>query len=206
MGDPGEGADSIKLTKDGMRPGIAYADLSKDQQEAWTIFGIYTGFDWMPDDKNIVIWAKGKIKKINIVGVKEASGNIGQQAAVLNAVPEPFNVLSGDDAITLPLIALGGRGLISVVANEIPAETAQLVHAAMKNDWGTARSIQRKYFALMEVNFVESNPIPVKYAMAQMGLLEPVWRLPLVPPLEASRAKIDAVLKSVGVLESVHAS
>lgn len=142
----------------------------------------------------------------NIVGVKEASGNIGQQAAVLNAVPERFNVLSGDDAITLPLISLGGRGLISVVANEIPAETAQLVHAAMKNDWDTARRIQRRYFALMEVNFVESNPIPVKYAMSQMGLLEPVWRLPLVPPSEASRAKIDAALKSVGVLESVHAS
>jgi 4-hydroxy-tetrahydrodipicolinate synthase len=142
----------------------------------------------------------------NIVGVKEASGNIGQQAAVLNAVPERFNVLSGDDAITLPLISLGGRGLISVVSNEIPGETAKLVHSALNNDWNAARQIQRKYFSLMEVNFVESNPIPVKYAMAQMGLLEPVWRLPLVPPSEASRAKIDAVLKNVGLLETVHAS
>lgn len=141
----------------------------------------------------------------NIVGVKEASGNIAQQAAVMQAVPARFNVLSGDDAITLPLIALGGRGLISVVANEIPAETARLVSAAMAGDFGRARDLQRRYFPLMEVNFVESNPIPVKYAMARMGLLEPVWRLPLVEPSEASRARIDGVLQSLGLLESVHA-
>ena len=143
----------------------------------------------------------------NIVGVKEASGNIGQQAAVLQAVPERFALLSGDDAITLPLISLGGRGLISVVANEIPAEMRELVQAALDGDFAKAREIQRQFFALMEVNFVESNPIPVKYAMAQMGLLEPVWRLPLVPPSEASRAKIDAVLQSLQLLvETVHAS
>ncbi len=141
----------------------------------------------------------------NIVGVKEASGNIGQQAAVLNAVPERFAVLSGDDAITIPLIALGGRGLISVVANEIPGETTQLVQAALRGDYQKAREIQRRYFALMEVNFVESNPIPVKYAMSQMGLLEPVWRLPLVEPSEASRARINAVLRSVMLSASVHA-
>jgi 4-hydroxy-tetrahydrodipicolinate synthase len=141
----------------------------------------------------------------NIVGVKEASGNIAQQAAILHAVPESFAVLSGDDAITLPLIGLGGRGLISVVSNEIPAETAQLVQSALANDWTRARQLQRRYFPLMEVNFVEANPIPVKYAMSQMGLLEPVWRLPLVPPSEASRGKIDTVLKSLGLLETVHA-
>jgi 4-hydroxy-tetrahydrodipicolinate synthase len=141
----------------------------------------------------------------NIVGVKEASGNIGQQAAVLQAVPERFNVLSGDDAITIPLISLGGRGLISVVANEIPAETAELVKSAMAGDFARARDLQRRYFALMEVNFVESNPIPVKYAMAQMGLLEPVWRLPLVEPSEASRKKIDGVLRPLGLLETIHA-
>jgi 4-hydroxy-tetrahydrodipicolinate synthase len=142
----------------------------------------------------------------NIVGVKEASGNIAQQAAVLNAVPERFAVLSGDDAITIPLIALGGRGLISVVANEIPAETTQLVQAALKGHYAKARELQRRYFGLMEINFVESNPMPVKYAMSQMGLLEPVWRLPMVAPSEASRAKIDAVLRSLGMFERVHAS
>jgi 4-hydroxy-tetrahydrodipicolinate synthase len=141
----------------------------------------------------------------NIVGVKEASGNIAQQAAILHAVPESFAVLSGDDAITLPLIALGGRGLISVVSNEIPAETTELVQSALANNWTRARELQRRYFPLMEVNFVEANPIPVKYAMSQMGLLEPVWRLPLVPPSETSRTKIDTVLKSLGLLETVHA-
>ncbi len=152
----------------------------------------------------------GTLKRLaeidNIVGVKEASGNIGQQAAVLNAVPERFAVLSGDDAITIPLIALGGKGLVSVVANEIPAETTELVQAALRGDFAKARELQRRYFALMEVNFVESNPIPVKYAMSQMGLLEPVWRLPMVPPSDASRAKIDAVLQSLKMFESVHAS
>jgi len=143
----------------------------------------------------------------NIVGVKEASGNIGQIAAVVQQVPERFAVLSGDDAVTIPVIALGGRGLISVSANEIPKEMGQLVRAAMSNDFASARALQRKYFALLEVNFVESNPIPVKAAMALMGLLEPAWRLPLVPPSPANQKKIEAVLESLGMLagRSVHA-
>ena len=141
----------------------------------------------------------------NIVGVKEASGNIAQQSAVLHHVPERFVVLSGDDGITLPLISLGGRGLISVVANEIPAAAVRMVNAALRNDWDMARSLHRKYFALMEVNFVESNPIPVKYAMSVIGLLEPVWRLPLVPPSAASKKKIEDVLDAVGLLKGVHA-
>src|SRR5207248_624502 len=111
----------------------------------------------------------------NIVGVKEASGNISQMAAILNAVPEDFVVLSGDDAITLPLIALGGRGIISVVSNEIPAEMTQLTRLALQGDFSGAREIHRRYHPLMEINFVESNPIPVKAALAEMDLLEPVW-------------------------------
>lgn len=141
----------------------------------------------------------------NIVGVKEASGNIAQQAAVLQAVPERFAVLSGDDAITIPLIALGGRGLISVVANEIPAETTELVRAALDGDFGRAREIQRRWFPLMEANFIESNPIPVKYVMARMGLLEPVWRLPMVAPTQASRDRIDNVYESLALYETAHA-
>jgi 4-hydroxy-tetrahydrodipicolinate synthase len=133
----------------------------------------------------------------NIVGVKEASGNMAQMAAVIHQVPERFAVLSGDDAIALPLIALGGRGVISVVSNEIPAEMTELARAALAGDLATARLLQRRWLRLMEVNFVESNPIPVKYAMARMGLLEPVWRLPLCPPAEASKARIDAVLQEV---------
>jgi 4-hydroxy-tetrahydrodipicolinate synthase len=142
-----------------------------------------------------------------IVGVKEASGNIGQQANVVHQVPSDFAVLSGDDSITIPLIALGGHGLISVVANEIPGEMTALVQCALANDFAGAREIQRKYLPLMEVNFVESNPIPVKAAMALMGLLDPIFRLPLCPPNPANLAKIERVLEALGLLagRSVHA-
>ncbi len=135
----------------------------------------------------------------NIVGIKEASGNVSQMAAILNAVPDDFIVLSGDDAITLPLIALGGRGVISVVSNEIPAEMSQLTRLALQSDFDGARRIHRRYHPLMEINFVESNPIPVKAALAEMGLLEPVWRLPLVPPKAENQARIRAVLESLGL-------
>ena len=138
----------------------------------------------------------------NIVGIKEASGNISQMAAILNAVPDDFNVLSGDDAITLPLIALGGRGVISVVSNEIPAEMARLTHLALEGDFSAAREIHRRVHPLMEVNFVESNPGPVKAAMAQMGLLEAVWRLPLVAPKAENEARIRTVLESLELLGS----
>jgi 4-hydroxy-tetrahydrodipicolinate synthase len=135
----------------------------------------------------------------NIVAVKEASGNIGQMANVIHEVPPTFAVLSGDDAITIPLIALGGRGIISVASNEIPGEMTQIAQAALKGDYETARAIQRRFLPLMNINFVESNPIPVKAAMAMMGLLQPVYRLPMCPPTDASRAKIEKVLESVGL-------
>jgi 4-hydroxy-tetrahydrodipicolinate synthase len=142
----------------------------------------------------------------NIVGIKEASGSIAQMAAILNSVPEDFVVLSGDDAITLPLIALGGRGVISVVSNEIPAEMSEMVRLALRgNIWG-AREIHRRFHPLMEVNFVESNPGPVKTAMAEMGLLEPVWRLPLVAPKRENRERIVDVLNSLGLVERLHAA
>jgi 4-hydroxy-tetrahydrodipicolinate synthase len=136
----------------------------------------------------------------NIVGVKEASGNITQMSNVLQQVPEHFAVLSGDDAITLPLIALGGKGIISVVSNEIPGEMTRLARLCREGDFAAARVLHRKYLPLMEINFVESNPMPVKYAMSQMGLLGPVWRLPMVMPAEASRARIDAVLNSLNLI------
>ena len=143
----------------------------------------------------------------NIAGVKEASGNISQMAQVLHQVPSSFTVLSGDDAITLPLIALGGKGIVSVVSNEIPREMTELARAGLNNDFARARELQRKYLPLMEINFVESNPIPVKAAMAMMGLLEPVWRLPMVPPSETNRARIEKVLEGLGLLadRTVHA-
>ena len=136
----------------------------------------------------------------NIVGVKEASGNIGQMATILNEVPAAFHVLSGDDAITIPLAALGGRGVISVVSNEIPGEMTQLAQACLKGDFEAARRIQARYLPLMNVNFVESNPIPVKAAMALLGLLEPVYRLPMTPPAQQNLSRIEKVLEATGLL------
>jgi len=138
----------------------------------------------------------------NIVGVKEASGNISQMASVIQLTPPEFLVLSGDDAITLPLIALGGRGLVSVAANEIPREMTQLVHYCMDGDFVSARELQRRLLPLMDVNFVESNPIPVKAAMGLMGLLEPVYRLPMVAPKPENLEKIRTVLTQLGLLAS----
>jgi 4-hydroxy-tetrahydrodipicolinate synthase len=139
----------------------------------------------------------------NIVAVKEASGNIGQMATVLNEVPADFIVLSGDDAVTIPLAALGGRGVISVASNEIPAEMMAIAQACLRNDFAIAREMQARFLPLMNVNFVESNPIPVKAAMALMGLVEPVWRLPMVPPSQANLAKIETVLQTTGLLSGV---
>lgn len=136
-----------------------------------------------------------RLSKIpNIIGVKEASGNISQIARVVHEVPSSFVVLSGDDSITIPLIALGGKGVISVVSNEIPREMTSLVESALKRDFEKAREYQRIWLPLMEINFVESNPIPVKQALALMGLCEAKWRLPLTPPSEANRERIRMVL------------
>jgi 4-hydroxy-tetrahydrodipicolinate synthase len=142
----------------------------------------------------------------NIVGVKEASGNISQIAAVIAQTPKTFAVLSGDDAIALPVIALGGRGVISVASNEIPAEMTRLVHACLENDFAQARELQQQYLPLMEMNFIETNPGPVKAAMAAMGLLEPVWRLPLVAPKQENVQRIERTLESLGILGRVHAA
>lgn len=135
----------------------------------------------------------------NIIGVKEASGNISQQASVIQRVPSRFLVLSGDDAITIPLIALGGRGVISVASNLIPAQMTKLTRLALDNDFPAARELQRQWLPLMEVNFVESNPMPVKAALAAMGLIHPVYRLPMLAPQPESIAKIEKVLEAAGL-------
>ena len=136
----------------------------------------------------------------NIVGVKEASANMTQMCEICRASPSGFNVLSGDDAFTLPLMAVGGKGVISVAANQAPTEMAQMVEAAERGDFKAARALHTRLLPLMLVNFVESNPIPVKAAMARMGLLEEVYRLPMVPPREASRQKIEQVLSDLGLV------
>jgi 4-hydroxy-tetrahydrodipicolinate synthase len=142
----------------------------------------------------------------NIAGVKEASGSIAQVASVVHHVPDDFAVLSGDDAVTIPVIALGGKGIISVASNEIPAEMTELAQSALRGDFARARELQRRFLPLMEINFVESNPIPVKAAMAAMGLLEPVWRLPLCPPSAANEKRIRDVVESLELMKAAHAS
>ncbi|MGC2417306.1 MAG: 4-hydroxy-tetrahydrodipicolinate synthase [Candidatus Acidiferrales bacterium] len=142
----------------------------------------------------------------NIVGVKEASGNISQMAVVLDIVPDDFVVLSGDDAITIPLMSLGGRGLISVSSNEIPAEMTRIVQLCLAGDFVGAREIHRKYFRLLEANFIETNPGPVKAAMGLMGLLDPHFRLPMVPPKPENLEKIRGALEAVGLVQKVYAA
>jgi 4-hydroxy-tetrahydrodipicolinate synthase len=138
----------------------------------------------------------------NIVGVKEASGNVSQMCEIVRAVPADFLLLSGDDALTLPLMAVGGHGIISVASNEIPAEMAQMVEAAERNDFAAARKVHARIMPLMSVNFVESNPQPVKYAMSAMGLVEELFRLPMVPPRAESKEKINKVLQELGLLKA----
>src|ERR1700719_2335585 len=136
----------------------------------------------------------------DIVGVKEASGNMTQVAEALNMVPETFLVFSGDDAVTLPVVALGGVGVVSVASNEIPHEMATMTRAALDNDWAAARSIHRKYLPLMQANFIESSPLPVKAALAMMGKIEEVYRLPLLPMRRDTRSKLQRVMTEVGLV------
>jgi 4-hydroxy-tetrahydrodipicolinate synthase len=137
-----------------------------------------------------------------IVGVKEASGNMTQMCEVCRAVPADFIVLSGDDALTLPLMAIGGRGIISVASNEIPADMAQMVEAAERGDFAAARAVHARILPLMQINFIEANPVPVKAAMAAMGLLEEVYRLPMVSPKPESTDRIKKVLKDLDLLKT----
>jgi 4-hydroxy-tetrahydrodipicolinate synthase len=136
----------------------------------------------------------------NIVGVKEASGNMTQIAEAINSVPETFLVFSGDDAVTLPVIALGGVGVISVASNEIPHEMASMTRAALDNDWATARSLHRKYLPLMQGNFIESSPLPVKAALTMMGKIKENYRLPLLPMRRDTRGKLQKIVTEVGLI------
>ena len=156
---------------------------------------------------NVEVGTLARLSQVaNIAGVKEASGNVSQMCEVCRAVPEDFVVLSGDDALTLPLMAIGGHGLISVIANEAPAEMARMVELAEAGDFIAARRIHHQLMPLMSANFVESNPIPVKAAMAAMGLLEEVYRLPMVPPSEPSRSRILNALATAHIFEPAGAT
>jgi 4-hydroxy-tetrahydrodipicolinate synthase len=136
----------------------------------------------------------------NIRGVKESSGNLQQIAELIHVLPPSFAVLAGDDLMALPVIALGGTGLVSVASNEIPGEMARMVAAALDGDWATARALNRRYFPLITANFWESSPGPVKCVMAMMGRLKENYRLPMVPVTAATRAKLKALAEELGLL------
>jgi 4-hydroxy-tetrahydrodipicolinate synthase len=141
----------------------------------------------------------------NIVGIKEASGSIVQQMEVLNAVEPGFAVLSGDDAFTFPLMSLGGVGVISVASNEIPGPMSQLTGLLLEGEYDEARKLNARLLPLMQANFIESNPIPVKAALAMMGTIEEIYRLPLVPMRPENRNKLEKVLIAQGLLKTQNA-
>ena len=140
-------------------------------------------------------------ERANIVGTKEASGDLSQIMAILRDRPPNFCVLSGDDAMTLPLMALGADGVVSVASNEVPDAMARLTDLALRDDWAAARTLHYRLLPLMEANFIESNPGPVKAALAALGLLEEHFRLPLVPVQEQTRARVRAALAELGLLQ-----
>ena len=136
----------------------------------------------------------------NIQGVKESSGNLQQIAELIHRLPSSFAVLAGDDLMALPVIALGGAGLVSVASNEIPRPMARMVAAALQDDWTTARALNRRYFPLITANFWESSPGPVKCVMALMGRLQENYRLPIVPVTSATREKLKVLAEELGLL------
>jgi 4-hydroxy-tetrahydrodipicolinate synthase len=136
----------------------------------------------------------------NILGVKEASGNVPQADEILRLLPERFRVISGDDALTLPLMALGARGIISVISNVVPREMSQLASLCNAGDFQSARRLHRTLASLMQALFIETNPIPVKAALAAMGMIHPIYRLPLVPMHPDNHAKLENVLQAFGLL------
>ena len=138
---------------------------------------------------------------LNIVGVKEASGSLDQMTQVILACGPDFSVVSGDDNLTLPLMSVGGRGVISVIANIVPRETAEMTHAALAGDWKLARELHLRLFPLCRAVFIETNPIPVKEAMAMMGMIEPEFRLPLCRMGDANRERLRAILTQHGLLK-----
>ena len=136
----------------------------------------------------------------NIVGVKEASGDISQIAEIITRTPADFKLFSGDDSMTLPVVAVGGVGLISVAANEAPRQMTALTRAALENDWETARRLNRELWQLLRVNFIEASPGPVKAALAMMGKIKESYRLPIVPVTAATRDKLRGVLTELKLI------
>src|SRR5882757_2831742 len=210
-------ADAVAKAKEvAARPGVNYILTANPFYNKPTQEGQYRHFRAIAEavDKPVILYnvpgrssanlepqTLARLAEVpNIVGVKEACGNMTQIAEVLNSVPESFLVLSGDDAITLPVISLGGVGIISVASNEIPREMAEMTRAALSGDWTKARRIHNKYFALKQANFIESSPLPVKAVLAMMGKIEEIYRLPMLPMKRDTRAKLQKIATDAGLI------
>jgi 4-hydroxy-tetrahydrodipicolinate synthase len=211
-------SDAIEMTKHAERVGAAGALVVNPYYNKPTQEGLYRHFRSVAESVAIPIlvyniqgrtainvetdtMARLARDVKNIVGVKEASGSLDQMSQVIAACGPDFSVLSGDDNITLPLLAIGGSGVVSVIANIVPRETADLVHAALDGDWKRARDLHFRLFPLARAAFLETNPIPIKEAMAMAGMLEPEFRLPMCRMSDANREKLRAILKPYGLIK-----
>ena len=212
-------SEAIELTTHAKKAGAAGALVVNPYYNKPTQEGLYRHFRAVADAVDIPILAYNIASRTainvetdtlvrlvkdcpNIVGVKEASGSLDQMTQVILACGPDFSVLSGDDNLTLPLMSVGGRGVISVIANFVPRETAEMTHAALAGDWKLARELHLKLFPLSRAAFMETNPIPVKEAMGMMGMLEPEFRLPMCPMGAANRERLRAILVQHGLLKA----
>jgi 4-hydroxy-tetrahydrodipicolinate synthase len=211
-------AEAIELTQHAAKAGAAGALLVTPYYNKPTQQGLYEHFraiaQAVPDLPLIIYNIQGRTavnvetetmarlaQVPNIVGVKEASGSLDQMTAVILACGPEFTVLSGDDNLTLPLMSVGGRGIISVVGNFLPREVADVTHAALEGDWKRARDLHLKLYPVCKAMFIETNPIPVKEAMAMLGMIRAEWRLPMCPMTPANREKLRQTLVRAGVLK-----
>jgi 4-hydroxy-tetrahydrodipicolinate synthase len=211
-------AEAIGLTKHAERAGAAGALVVNPYYNKPTQEGLYQHFRAVAESTSLPILVyniQGRtgvnietptMERLvrdcrNIVGVKEASGSLDQMSQVILACGPDFAVISGDDNITLPLLAIGGRGVISVIANIVPRETSDMVHAALEGDWKRARELHYKLFPLARAAFLETNPIPIKEAMAMAGMLEPEFRLPMCRMSDANRQKLRSILTTYGLVK-----
>ena len=212
-------SEAIELTTHAKKAGAAGALVVNPYYNKPTQEGLYRHFRAVADAVDIPILAYNIASRTainvetdtlvrlvkdcpNLVGVKEASGSLDQMTQVILACGPDFSVLSGDDNLTLPLMSVGGRGVISVIANFVPRETAEMTHAALAGDWKLARELHLKLFPLARAAFMETNPIPVKEAMGMMGMLEPEFRLPMCPMGAANRERLRAILAQHGLLKA----
>jgi len=211
-------AEAINLTKHAERAGAAGALVVNPYYNKPTQEGLYRHFRAVAESVAIPILVYNIQSRTavnvetdtlarlvrdvaSVAGVKEASGSLDQMSQVIAACGPDFSVLSGDDNITLPLLAIGGSGVVSVIANIVPRETADLVHAALDGDWKRARDLHYRLFPLARAAFLETNPIPIKEAMAMAGMLEPEFRLPMCRMSDANREKLRAILKPYALVK-----